>query len=152
MELRLHQQQIEQVMVNAYKFSSRLKQRFFLKLVLVIEHKELTKEQLQLQLQTWLILVCVQQYKKVPMQQLPLLSDQIIIDTLQELLKLQNLQQLQLTELSVWQRLLKRMQQLFYKISKNKLLNYILFIETHDKLWKNLIINYTLSKLLVHVC
>jgi hypothetical protein len=59
MELRLHQQQIEQVMVNAYKFSSRLKQRFFLKLVLVIEHKELTKEQLQLQLQTWLILVCV---------------------------------------------------------------------------------------------
>lgn len=72
MELRLHRQRIERVQVSAYKFSLMQKLRFFLKLALVTERKGPTKEQLRLQRQTWLILGCVWQCKKVPMRQLPL--------------------------------------------------------------------------------
>ena len=98
MEQLQHLPQIELIQENVYRFSSKLKLQFFLKLVMVIGHKVQVMEQLQLQQLTLLILEYVWQYKIMPKQRLILRLDQIIKGKQLKLKELLNLLQLLLIE------------------------------------------------------
>lgn len=98
MEQLQRRQQIEPTQENVYRFNLKLKLRYVLKLVKVIEHKVQAMEPLQLKQLTLLILVYVLQYMIMPKQQLILLLDQTIRDKQPRLKVHLNLQQLLLIE------------------------------------------------------
>lgn len=70
MEQLQHRQRTVQAMESVYISNSKLKQRFFLMLVKVIERKALIMELRLLQQQPLLILGYALQYMKVPKQQI----------------------------------------------------------------------------------
>lgn len=70
MEQLQHRQRTVQAMESVYISNSKLKQRFFLMLVKVIERKALIMELLLLLQQPLLILGYALQYMKVPKQQI----------------------------------------------------------------------------------